>query len=315
MNLALEQYVFDALARKDDFFMLWRNSDAVIIGLHQNTADEVNFAYAEQNGIKIVRRLSGGGAVFHDLGNLNFTFIINAQSAETLDSGRFTLQIADALIGLGLHAELSGRNDIEIDGCKFSGTASYFRGERLMLHGTLLFDTDLDKLSSILRVSDDKIVSKGVGSVRNRVTNIRRHLPSDMTMDGFWAYLRESIAGDMPIYALTEQDVAAVTTLRRVRFATWEWNFGRSPGYSIVKKRRIPGFGGIRISMDVKDGKITAFHTDGDYFGDKPCSGVASVLIGVSLTKDALGSALSKIALDEYYRGLSAEEFIRLVIQ
>ena len=314
MNLALEQYVFDTLAQDDDFFMLWRNNNAVIICLHQNTADEVNLSYAEQNDIKIVRRLSGGGAVFHDLGNLNFTFVINAQSAETLDSGRLTQQIADALSNLGVHTQLSGRNDITIDGCKFSGTASYFRGNRLMHHGTLLFDTDIEKMSNVLSVSDDKIISKGVASVRNRVTNVRHHLQCSITMDEFWAYLHERIAYDMQTYTLTEQDIAAVEVISHERYASWEWNFGRAPGYSIVKKRRIPGFGGIRVCMDVIDGKISAFHTYGDYFGDKPCGDVATALDGVSLTQDALRSALSGIDLDEYYRDLAIEEFIMLVI-
>ena len=315
MNLALEQYVFDTLALEDEFFMLWRNRDAVIVGLHQNTAEEVNLAYAEQSGIKIVRRLSGGGAVFHDFGNLNFTFITNAESPEALSGERFYRQISNALSNIGVQSELNGRNDITIDGGKFSGTASYLRDGRLMYHGTLLFDTDFDRMATVLRVSDDKIASKGVSSVRDRVTNIRRHLPHDMTMDEFWAHLRVSITGDMEVYTLTERDIGAIDVIRRERYATWEWNFGRSPGYSIVKRRRIPGFGAIKISMDIRDEKIAVFTTNGDFFGDRPCDDVSAALIGVRLTSDELHAALSHLSLDEYYRGLSADELVRLILE
>ena len=315
MNLALEQHVFDTLAREDGFFMLWRNNNAVIIGLHQNTAEEVDLSYADGNGIKIVRRLSGGGAVFHDLGNLNFTFITNAENAEKVDAEHFTRPIAEALECLGVEIMISGRNDMTINGRKFSGNASCLRGGRLLYHGTLLFDTDLDKMSSVLRVSNDKIVSKGISSVRDRVTNIRDHLPQSMSLDDFWAHMRRSVAADMPVYMLAGRDIDAVDTIRRERYDTWDWNFGRSPGYSIIKKRLVPGFGTIRICMEVKDGKIAAYKTDGDYFGNRLCDGVAAALYGARLAPDALRTALSGLVLDEYYRGLGTDELVGLIIE
>lgn len=316
-NLALEQYVFDTLSPDEDFFMLWQNRDAVIVGLHQNTAEEINREYIEQNGIAVVRRLSGGGAVFHDSGNLNFSFITRASDAGNLDFADSCLPIVKALSSLGIHVELVGRNDLTIGGRKFSGNARYLRDGRLMHHGTLLFDTDLQKMTAALHVSEDKIISKGIQSVRSRVTNIREHLSRDMTIHDFWAFMRTSVADgqNMPEYTLSEQHLEAVRAIRRERYTTWEWNFGRSPDYSIKKLRRLPDFGAIRIGMDVESGVITAFSTDGDYFGNNSYQDVAAALLHVRLEKNALLDALSPLPIDAYYSGLSKEEFVRLIAE
>ncbi|SHI14361.1 lipoate-protein ligase A [Sporobacter termitidis DSM 10068] len=315
-NLALEQYAFDTLSKNDELFMLWQNCDSVIVGLHQNTAEEINRAYIDQNGIPVVRRLSGGGAVFHDLGNLNYTIITNAQDAGRLDFHQSCRPIVEALAGLGVYAEANGRNDISVGGRKFSGNARYLRYGRLMHHGTILFDTDFERMSEALHVPEDKFVSKGVKSVRARVTNLREHLPVDMTVAEFWAYLRMTLVREqkMSMYALSARDLEAVEAIRRGRYATWEWNYGQSPEYGIKKRRRLPGVGAIRISMQVEDGKITAFTSDGDYFGSRPCDDIAMVLLNTKLEEDALLEALSAVSLEEYYEGLTKDEFIRLIL-
>jgi lipoate-protein ligase A len=315
-NLALEQYVFDVLSLEDEFFMLWQNRDAVIIGLHQNAAEELNGPFIEENGISVVRRLSGGGAVFHDLGNLNFTFITAAPDAEKLDFRISSAPIVEALRGLGVPAEASGRNDITAGGRKFSGNARYLRDGKLMHHGTILFDTDFDRMAQALRVPEDKFESKGVKSVRARVTNLRPLLKKDMTLTEFWAYLRESIVikRNMTAYTLTERDLEAVEALRRARYGTWEWNYGRSPEYGVEKRRRIPGVGAVRITMRVENGGIAAFATDGDYFG-RPGGDVAAALLGMRLEKNALLEALSCLPLEEYYEGLDRETFVRLILE
>jgi lipoate-protein ligase A len=315
-NLALEQYVFDTLSKDNEFFILWQNRDAVIVGLHQNTAEEINRSYIEKNSIPVVRRLSGGGAVFHDLGNLNFSFITSAPDADKLDY-RFSCQpIMEALEGLGVHTETSGRNDILVDGKKFSGNARYLRNGRLMHHGTILFDTDFEKMSEALHVSEDKFESKSVKSVRARVANLREYLPQDMTVMEFWEHLRKSIAGkrNMPEYTLSAQDREAVEAIRRERYATWEWNFGQSPDFSITKRRRLPGFGAIRISMQVENGEITAFASDGDYFGNRSNADIAAALHRTKMEEKALLEALSNVPLEEYYAGLTREEFVRFIV-
>ena len=227
-NLALEQYAFDALSHADDFTMLWKNRDCVVVGVNQSTLDEINAQYIEDNAIPVVRRLSGGGAVYHDLGNLNFTFITRV--GDIADSFEVSMRpIADALASLDLDVCLSGRNDMTLGDSKISGSAQYLKDGKLMHHGTLLFDTNLEKMSKALRVSDEKLASKGIKSVRSRVTNIREHLTEDMTMDEFFTHMRRAIAGSVPAYDLCAHDMQAINEIKRARYDTQEWNFGKSP--------------------------------------------------------------------------------------
>jgi len=312
-NLALEQYAFDTLSLKNDLFVLWQNADAVIVGLHQNTMQEINRGFIDKNNIPVVRRLSGGGAVFHDKGNLNFTFITRESDTGAIDFANSCKPIADALKSMGVPVEFRGRNDMTIDEKKFSGNARYYKDGRLMHHGTLLFDVNLDKLSEALRVSDDKLVSKGVKSVRSRVANLREYL--SMNVEEFWIALHKAMASDMPEYTLTKQDLEAVETLKNSRYGTWEWNYGQSPAFSIEKKRRIENFGSIRISMEAENGRITAFATDGDYFGVKPYNDIASALYGIQLERNALLGALSGIELGGYYENLAAEDLVSLILE
>ena len=179
-NLALEQYVFDRLPRDRSYFLLWQNDRSVIIGKHQNTPAEIDLPYVEAQGIQVVRRLSGGGAVYHDLGNLNFTFITDGEGAGTLDFALFCRPVVRVLESFGVSAQISGRNDITVCGKKFSGNSQYTREGRVMHHGTILFDSDLDAVTRALRVDEEKIRSKGVPSVRSRVTNLKEHLPPDV---------------------------------------------------------------------------------------------------------------------------------------
>jgi lipoate-protein ligase A len=317
LNLALEQYVFDTLACNDEYFMLWRNRDSVIVGLHQNTAEEINRAYIDRHGIPVVRRLSGGGAVFHDLGNINFSLITSAPDTGKLDYRSSCQPIIEALEQLGIHAATCGRNDITIDGKKFSGSARYLRGGRLMHHGTILLDTDLERMSEALRVPEDTILSKAVKSIHARVTNLRNYLPRNLTALEFMAFLRASIAGrrNISAYSMTGQDWDAVEAIRLRRYAAWEWNYGQSPDYRIRKSRHLSGFGDIRISMQVEKGRIRAFAMDGDYFGSRTCADIAAVLPGTKMEEKALEEALSRVPLEDFYEGLSRSELIRLIIE
>ena len=191
-NTALELYAFNELAKKDDVFMLWINEPCIVVGKNQNTREEVNQKFCDDNGIKIVRRVSGGGAVYHDLNNLNYTIISNGRSGEEFDFKSFSQPVIDALASLGVKAEFTGRNDLEIDGRKFCGNAQYVRSGRIMHHGCLMFDVDTTVLTDALKVSKDKIESKGIKSVRSRVTNIKEHLPNqDMTVLDFVAALKK----------------------------------------------------------------------------------------------------------------------------
>ena len=211
-NLAMEQYVFDCLPRDRMYFMLWQNDNAIIVGKYQNTISEINEEAVRERGIRVVRRLSGGGAVYHDMGNLNFTFITDAGGSSTLDMKLFCEPVVRTLAALGVRAEVNGRNDITIDGKKFSGNSQYLRQGRVMHHGTIMFDSDLSVVGEALRVDPTKIQTKGIRSVRSRVTNVAEHLPERVTLPEFRRILLENILRENPgeEYPLTPDDLAVL---------------------------------------------------------------------------------------------------------
>ena len=270
-NLAAEQHVFEALPRDRSYLMLWQNDNAVIIGKYQNTLAEINKPFVDAHGIRVVRRLSGGGAVYHDLGNLNFTFITDAGDLETLDLHLFCQPIVSALAGV--EAEVNGRNDITIDGKKFSGNAQYLRGGRIMHHGTLLFDSDLSIVSQALAVDEEKIRAKGLRSVRSRVNNIRHCLPQPCSLPEFRQLLLETYVQESggESYRLSDEDLAAIERLRENRYARWDWNYGKSPECTLLRRRRFEGCGTVEAQLLLENGRIAALRFQGDFFSlDEP---------------------------------------------
>ena len=221
-NLALEQYVFDRLAVKKDFFILWRNDNAIIIGKHQNTMEEINAAFVKANSIEVVRRLSGGGAVYHDLGNVNFTFI--AHHGGGFDFSTFCYPVMKALRSLGVEVQLSGRNDMSIDGRKFSGNSQYVKHGRVMHHGTIMFDSNLDMVERSLKVPEDKFLSKGFKSVRSRVTNVKPHLSQSISTIEFMDHLQGFMSEEFRLipYDLRKEDLDAVRKLQKEVYDRWE---------------------------------------------------------------------------------------------
>lgn len=318
-NLAMEQYIFDHMDKAQPYFMLWQNDNAVIVGRHQNTAREVNKAFVEQHGVSVVRRLSGGGAVYHDMGNLNFTFITDAGKQDSTRSGldmkAFARPVVEALRSLGVPAELSGRNDMTIDGRKFSGNAQYIHKGRVMHHGTLMYDCDLSAVSGALQVSKDKIAGKGVQSVRSRVTNLKDYM-GDITLQQFKQRLVSTMFRHSPLqwHEFTEAELERAHEIQRERYDLWEWNWGRSPKYSIEKSRRIPDVGGITLQMEVEKGIISAFHSSGDFFSGGDVADVAERMIGLKAERCALQKALEGFPIDFYYKNLDLNSFIDIVV-
>ena len=237
-NLAVEEYLLQQTS--DNVFMLWQNDNTIVIGRHQNTAAEVNQEYVDSHHVNVVRRLTGGGAVFHDTGNLNFTFIQNVEPGKKeIDFLRYLQPIVDALRSLGVPASFSGRNDLVINGQKISGNAMTFFGNRVLEHGTLLFSSQMSDLANALKVDPDKFIDKAVKSVRSRVTNISDHLPHPMTVLEFKDYLMDYIMKDnhlSGIQNLTKEEESIVNRLMEEKYQTWEWNYGKSPEYSMNKK-------------------------------------------------------------------------------
>lgn len=315
VNLALEQYVFDELDRSHSYLMLWQNANAIIIGKHQNTVAEINAGYIREHGIQVVRRLSGGGAVYHDMGNINFTFITNAEG-ERFDFASFCYPVVRVLQSLGVNAEISGRNDMTIDGMKFSGNSQYIKQGRVMHHGTILFDSDLDVVAEALRVSKDKIESKGIKSARSRVTNVRPHMTSDCSTEQFFNILAGQLgeqynAQIIPPDAINREKVRCLQT---EVYGSWEWNYGSSPACSICKKRRFEGVGEIEVRMEVADGCIRSLAFFGDYFAARDNDELVEKLLGIKLNEEALREALRYVAADEYFSNLQNADLAALLI-
>lgn len=314
-NLALEEYVFNSMPRDKEYLLTWQNDNAIIIGHHQNTLSEIDEKYVQDHNIRVVRRLSGGGAVYHDLGNLNFTFIVDSDSA-LVDLERFCLRVANALSTLGVDARIDGRNDILVNGHKISGNAQYRKEGRVMHHGTLLFDSDLTVLSNALKPDPLKIQAKGVASVRSRVGNIRALLPRDMTLQQFREHLADTLLSGIPHsrYTLTQEDLAAIENIRAERYGTWEWNYGMSPGCTVLRKKRIEGCGNIQAHLTLDRGCIASLCFRGDYFSTEDPDILAKALEGAPLTEEGCRQALLGIDPERYITGLSRDALLSLLL-
>ena len=314
-NLAAEQYVFESLPKDRNYFMLWQNDNAVIIGKYQNTLAEINQPYVEAHKIKVVRRLSGGGAVYHDLGNLNYTYITDAGELETLNMRVFCEPIVKALAEFGVTAEINGRNDMTIDGKKFSGNAQYIRHGRVMHHGTLLYNSDLSAVSKALQVDPEKIRAKGMESVRSRVTNIRRYLKEDVPLFAFremlLAFIRRGT--ESVEYAFSEKDLMEIKRIQKERYDTWEWNYGKSPECTILKSARIEGCGIIEVYLETDHSLITDVSFRGDFFSTRDPEELIPNFIGKRPDADGFSQALEGIEVEKYFTGLTKEQMLSLL--
>jgi len=316
-NLALEQFVFDSLDRSHGYFMLWQNRNSIIVGKNQNTSAEINTNFVNAHNISVVRRLSGGGAVYHDLGNINFTFISDAKENETRNFFVFRELIQKALISFGVPAEISGRNDITIDGKKISGSAQYIRQGRIMHHGTLLYDSDLDMLANALDPLNDKIKSKAIQSVKSRVTNIRPYLKTDLSVKDFFTSLKEFMFNSLNLreYKLSDEEEAEVEKLRQNVYSQWSWNYGASPPYNARKTRYIENCGLIEILLDIeKEGIIKNIAFYGDFFSNNDLSELGAMLTGHHLNYNELDKALQKTEISNYIYNLDKKEFISVLL-
>ena len=311
-NLALEEYVFERMDKSKSYFMLWQNDNTIVVGKYQNTAEEIDQAYVDAHGIRVARRLSGGGAVYHDKGNLNFTFIVDRADAPGLNFKIFVEPVIQALARFGVHAAFTGRNDLTIDGLKFSGNAQYARRGRLLHHGCIMLDSNLTSVADALRVKEAKFASKAVKSVRSRVTTINAHAPAPISMEDFKGALKECAmaSGALEPCTLTEEDLAAVRKLRNEKYATWAWNYGCSPAYDMRREMKFPA-GLVTAHLSAEGGKIKAVRFYGDFFGGE-LGELEGAMAGLPLDEH-LTDALEALRVGDYMSGITAEELSRLL--
>lgn len=323
-NLATEQYLLNQRTFDEPLVLFYIQKPCVIVGRNQNVRAEVDLKYAKEHQVMITRRLSGGGAVYDDLGNLSFSFVVNADHASFGNFKLFTQPIIEALHEMGATgAEVSGRNDLMIDGKKFSGNAMYTKNKKMYSHGTLMLDVDLDEVSRVLTVSEKKLASKGTKSVRSRVTNLKPYLAKeyqDITTEAFRDKLLLHLfsADTMEAiqtheYKLTQADEQAIDQLVADIYANDAWIFGEEPKYTIKREEKFKG-GLIEANISVEKDRIKAITIYGDYFSQKDTQEVADLLIGCKYAPEAIKQVLAPIRIDDYFANVTKEEFVQLLV-
>lgn len=302
-NMALDEFCLEHIVSDEPYFYLWRNCPSVIIGLNQNAYGEVNLDYLNSHGIKLVRRMTGGGAVYHDLQNMNYTIIGRDPSPKVM---------VDALRSLGLDAEATGRNDIFVDGKKVSGYARRVSKRQEIIHGTLMYDVDLETLTQVLDVPGSKLESKGIASVKSRVTNLKEHLPQFASLDELQAKLQEILAGEDCEIVLTPEMKEQVQKMARTKFETWEFIYGQSHEADFRNSRKL-ACGTVTAEVSIYKGIIKKVSFSGDFMFGKPAEELAAKLEGIRYEKDSLTEVLEKEDVSSYFKGVSAQELAQLI--
>ncbi|PKM41198.1 MAG: lipoate--protein ligase [Firmicutes bacterium HGW-Firmicutes-9] len=312
-NFALEKYAMEELDIGSSYFLFWRTTPTLMIGRYQNTLAEINMAYAREHNVNIVRRVTGGGTIYTDPNGWQFSFIIRDPGEHRIEFSHFTKPILDALHSLGVDAQFSGRNDLTIEGKKFSGNAQYIRRDVVLHHGSLLFDTDLDALVRALNVADEKIIAKGIQSVRQRVTNIADYLPEKMTSLAFRDVMLSHLLRDMETYTLTERDIRRIIEIREAVFDQWSWNFGNDPQFNVMREGRFSG-GKLTAHVFVEGGCIKDIHFYGDFFAKEGLEQLTSSLVGCRYEPTTIREALSRLQAQDYFYQISLDELFSCII-
>ncbi|WP_079529351.1 lipoate--protein ligase [Halobacillus hunanensis] len=318
INLAVEEYALKNLDINETYLLFYVNEPSIIIGKNQNTVEEINTNYVEENGIHVVRRLSGGGAVYHDLGNLSFSFITKDDGDSFHDFAKFTEPVTQALNNLGVEAVLSGRNDIVVNGRKISGNAQFTTKGRMFSHGTLMLDSEIENVVSALNVKTEKIKSKGIKSIRSRVANISEFLDEPITIEEFKNMIVRYIFDvedekDAPYYHLTEKDWEEIHKIADERYKNWDWNYGRSPKFNIQHTKRIEGAGSYDIRLDVAKGYIRNAKIYGDFFGIGDIADIENKLVDTKYERQAISDAVADVDISHYLGKITKEDFLDMV--
>ena len=317
MNLALEEYVFRHKPADEDVLLFYVNERAIIIGRNQNTIEEIDADVVAARGVTVVRRVSGGGAVYHDAGNLNFSFMTPDVRGRFNRYDQFTRPVIEVLHELGVPAELGGRNDILAGGRKISGNAQFASPARMFSHGTLLLDSDLDAVTAALRPKPGKVESKGVKSIRSRVANISEFLAQPMDVTELRERIIERIFSTrdrarIPQIPLTSADWDAVRALAASKYGTWAWSYGENPPSNVQRARRFP-IGEIDVRLDVKEGRIAGARIFGDFMGREDVASLEARLLGLPYDRGSIAGALRDVEPTDYFGDVAREDVLALL--
>lgn len=309
-NIATDEYIFRHIS--EDCFMLWQNDNAIIVGKHQNTLAEINYDYVKEQNIHVVRRLSGGGAVYHDMGNLNFSFTKTGEDGSMMDFEKYTSPIIEVLQSLGVDAKFEGRNDISVDGKKISGNAEHIFKNKVLHHGTLLFSSEMKNISEALRINPLKYIDKAVKSVPKRVGNISQYLKEPISIEAFTQKIMDHVLASTPdakLYEFTPADLEAIGKIRDEKYATHEWNYGYSPDYSFKKGIKTNG-GTLEMNMDVEKGMIKKVKIFGDFFNEKDIAEIEQALENSLHEEAAIRKVLGSFNIAEYFRNITEDDLV-----
>lgn len=312
-NMAFDEYALEQLPLDEPLFYLWQNRPAVIIGLNQNAHAEVDTDYLRRHDIALARRITGGGAVYHDLGNLNYTIVGRSSDIER-DYPEYAGHMLRALQTLGVRAELSGRNDILVEGRKVSGYAKRVYKDRLMVHGTLMYDVDIEHLTHALTPPTDKLHSKGIASVKSRVGNLKDYLPHITSVEALAQALEYHLSRQYQDeeYLITDAQRSDITAVSQAKFATHDWIYGRSPNDTIAYSKRLP-CGDVTVHIESKRGIIARCSITGDFLGNTPITAIENLLQGCLYEHTALQERLATVRLQDYLDNTDNETFINLL--
>ncbi len=317
VNLAMEEHVLRNKMGTDDILLFYINAPSIIVGRNQNTVEEVNPEVVVSRGITVVRRISGGGAVYHDLGNLNFSFMTPSVHGRFNRYELFTSPVVDVLQDLGVPAVLGGRNDILADGRKISGNAQFARPDRMFSHGTLLFDSNLDDVTEALVPRPGKVESKGVKSIRSRVANIAEFLREPITVIELRERILERIFGtrdrtNIPTLELDHSDRTQIDALVQRKYGSWDWNYGENPRCNVQRSHRFPA-GEIDVRINVEGGRVSTIRIFGDFMGREDVAELETRMLGVRYDHESVAMALAGVNLDDYFGDVPASEALRLL--
>jgi len=320
-NLAIETYLMEHADLSEPILYFYINSPCIIVGRYQNVLAEINQQYVQDHNIILTRRTSGGGAVYDDLGNVSFSFITKDDGDAVGNFKRFTDPVIKALHQMGATgAAMTGRNDLTIAGKKFSGNAMHVENGRMFSHGTLMYDVDQTQIAKSLQVPADKLASKGVKSVKSRVTNLKPYFDEayqHLTIEEFRDTLAKEILSvsdlkDAKTYQLTAADQAGIKQQADQYFNNWDWIYGNDPAYSLTRRQHFTA-GTVEFDLDVAGGKIQAIQIHGDFFGQLPIDEVTAKLTGVTYTPAAVAAVFDTLDVPSYFGKITKNELVDLL--